>query len=328
MVEIALDAIREQSVSQDNFHIFISQISDYSDVLDASEEKRLAKLIKIGDENALETMCNHNLRLVISIAKKYVRFSGNMVIDDLIQEGYFGLRTAAKRFKPEANYKFSTYATYWIRQAILRSIRNKSSTIRIPIHLFEKVQKIIAAQTYLKMRLGREPSLAELSEHVGMKQDAINRAIIYDIHEDQLKDVATKHRRGSHNSYSHGGDYSLVSLDRYTLDPDLLLRARLEIQEICKEITRICQSFTNQRNLTIFCRRFGLYKNLEPKSLEVVANEFHITRERVRQIIASHFRHLKKIKIYSGDENDFLIRIKSLLDLCDCTGTDFHNLKY
>lgn len=324
MVEMNLG--KEMIGGMDGFDIFLSQTSEYRRVLKAHEEKELARKIKDNDTEALEKLCNHNIRLVISVAKRYVRFSGNMVIDDLVQEGYFGLRIAAERFDPESGYKFSTYATHWIRQSILRAVRNKSSSIRIPVHQYEKMQKIIAVQNQLRIELGREPFLSEISESTGLKENIISRAILYDYHEDQLHDITTNRFRN--NLEKSDADYSLIMRDINNPDPEILSRARLEIDEICKEITKICSMIHDKRNLKIFCMRFGLYSELEPTSLECIAKKFKLTRERIRQIVANHFRRLKKAKIYNGNENHFFVRVQSLLDLCDYTGTDFHNLKY
>jgi RNA polymerase primary sigma factor len=254
------------TMTTDSLQLFLNEMARYP-LLTAQEEVELAKRIERGDREAKDRMVNSNLRLVVSIAKKYQGHGLSLL--DLIQEGIIGLIRAVEKFDWRRGYKFSTYATWWIRQAVQRGVANKARTIRIPVHIVDREQKLARAERQLLTKLGRAPTDEELAEAAKLPLK-------------QVKEVQGAARAVTSIDKPVGaeGDTSLGELmpgDAPPPEEELTISLR-------KEAIRRAVAKLPDREREILKLRFGMDGDPDPQSLEEIGKRLGLTRERVRQI--------------------------------------------
>ncbi len=271
---------------EDPVRMYLKEIGKIP-LLSTDEEIDLAKRIELGDEEAKKRLAEANLRLVVSIAKRYV--GRGMQFLDLIQEGNLGLIKAVEKFDYTKGYKFSTYATWWIRQAITRAIADQARTIRIPVHMVETINRLIRTSRQLLQELGREPQPEEIAERLEMPVDRV-REIMKISQEPVSLETPIGEEEDSHLGDFIQDDHVAVPVDAATYT---LLREQL--LEVLSTLT--------DREQKVLKLRFGLDDG-RPRTLEEVGKEFNVTRERIRQIEAKALRKLrhpsrsKKLKDY------------------------------
>ena len=273
----------------DPVRMYLKEIGQIK-LLTMEEELELADRILQGDEEAKKTLAEANLRLVVSIAKRYV--GRGMLFLDLIQEGNIGLMKSVEKFDVTKGYKFSTYATWWIRQAITRAIADQARTIRVPVHMVETINKLARVQRQLTLELNREPSEEELAKKMNTSVEKIR-----DIYKISQEPVSLETPIGEEDD-SHLGDFIK---DERNMSPE-----EYATNEMLKdEISEVLLTLT-EREENVIRLRFGL-EDGKSRTLEEVGQMFGVTRERIRQIEAKALRKLRhpsrsrKLKDYMGD---------------------------
>ena len=260
---------------EDPVRMYLKEIGKVP-LLSADEEIELAKRMELGDQDAKKRLAEANLRLVVSIAKRYV--GRGMLFLDLIQEGNLGLIKAVEKFDYRKGYKFSTYATWWIRQAITRAIADQARTIRIPVHMVETINKLIRVSRQLLQELGREPSPEEIAEEMNMPVDRVR-----EIMKISQEPVSLETPIGEEED-SHLGDF--IQDDNVPVPADAAAFTLLK-----EQLVEVLGTLT-EREQKVLRLRFGLDDG-RARTLEEVGKEFNVTRERIRQIEAKALRKLR-----------------------------------
>ena len=272
---------------EDPVRMYLKEIGKVP-LLSADEEIKLAQRMEEGDEAAKKKLAEANLRLVVSIAKRYV--GRGMLFLDLIQEGNLGLIKAVEKFDYRKGYKFSTYATWWIRQAITRAIADQARTIRVPVHMVETINKMSKMQRKLTLELGYEPSVAELAEALDMTEDKVMEIMQI------AREPASLETPIGEEDDSNLGDFVA---DSNVVTPE----GNVESVMLREHIDALLGDL-KERERAVIVRRFGL-EDGHPRTLEEVGKEFNVTRERIRQIEAKALRKLRN-PVRSKRIRDFL----------------------
>lgn len=270
-----------QNDSENSLRIYMREIAK-TELLTAEQEVELAEKIKAGDKNARTHMIKANLRLVVKIAQDYASYG--LPLADLISEGNIGLMKAVERFDPEKGGKLSTYAAWWIKQSIKRALANQSKTIRLPVHMVDKISKMRRISSSLTEEFGREPTDVELSEVLGVPRRKLA----------MLKQASQ--RPASLDAPVHEGetsDYSDIIGDEHAIDPSYALVNK----NMHSQLDSLLETL-DEREQRIIDARFGL-DGKKPMTLEEVGLEFGVTRERIRQLqnaaLAKMRKNLRKI---------------------------------
>ncbi len=274
-IDVEMTSALEGVSIEDPVRMYLKEIGKVP-LLSAEEEIELAQRMEEGDEAAKKKLAEANLRLVVSIAKRYV--GRGMLFLDLIQEGNLGLIKAVEKFDYHKGYKFSTYATWWIRQAITRAIADQARTIRIPVHMVETINKLIRVSRQLLQELGREPSPEEIAEEMNMPVDRVREILKI-----SQEPVSLETPIGEEED-SHLGDF--------IQDENVPVPAEAAAFTLLKEqLVEVLGTLT-EREQKVLCLRFGL-EDGKARTLEEVGKEFNVTRERIRQIEAKALRKLR-----------------------------------
>ena len=283
------NTIAKELTINDPVRMYLKEIGKIS-LLSLDEELELSKRVAEGDVEAKNKLAESNLRLVVSIAKRYV--GRNLAFLDLIQEGNMGLMKAVDKFDASKGYKFSTYATWWIRQAITRAIADQAKTIRVPVHMVETINKLKRAQRQLTLELNREPTEEEIAAKMNIPVDKIREIIKIDVDPISLEKPTREDEDSCVADFIK--DESNMSPEEYAINSKL----KDEIAEVLLTLT--------EREEQVLRLRFGL-EDGTCRTLEEVGNMFGVTRERIRQIEAKALRKLrhpsrsKKLKDYLND---------------------------
>ena len=265
----------EEYATGDPVRMYLREIGKVP-LLTPEEEQDLAKRIAAGDQEAAKKMTEANLRLVVSIAKRYV--GRGMQLLDLIQEGNLGLLKAVEKYDFTKGFKFSTYATWWVRQAITRALADQARTIRIPVHMVETMNKLTQCSRKLQQELGREPTVEELSKAMRMTPERIN-----EIRQMCMEPVSLESPVGEEDD-SHLGDFIEDNTGSQPADAVSQAMLRQQLMEILDTLS--------EREAKVLRLRYGLDDG-RPRTLEEVGKEFNVTRERVRQIEAKALRKIR-----------------------------------
>lgn len=278
-LEITVDNVDQ--FAGDSIRLYLREIGKIP-LLTAEEEAELAKKVVEGNQKAKDKMVESNMRLVVSIAKRY---SGRgLDFLDLIQEGNTGLLRAVEKFDPEKGFKFSTYATWWIRQAITRAIADQARTIRIPVHMVETINKVLRTTRKLTQELNREPSIEEIAEEMEMEPERVEYVM-------KIKqDIASLDA-----SVGRDGDDEDSVLGDFVEDEERISPEDSTANQLLKEQIAEIISSLSEREQKIVKLRFGIGGG-RPHTLEEVGAEFSVTRERIRQIEAKALSKLRKHK--------------------------------
>ena len=268
-------------VSDDSVRLYLREIGKIP-LLNSEEELALAQKVVAGDKKSKDKMAEANMRLVVSIAKRY---SGRgLDFLDLIQEGNTGLLRAVEKFDPDKGFKFSTYATWWIRQAITRAIADQARTIRIPVHMVETINKLLRTQRRMTQELNREPTIEELGKELEMEPEKVEYVI-------KIKQDITSLDAG----VGRDGEDEDSVLGDFIEDEDGATPEESATSQLLKEQVQSVLSTLSEREQKIIKMRFGL-ENGKSHTLEEVGQEFAVTRERIRQIEAKALAKLRKHK--------------------------------
>lgn len=278
-LEITVDNV--DSFADDSVRLYLREIGKIP-LLTLEEEQELAQRVVEGDKKAKDKMVEANMRLVVSIAKRY----GGRGLDflDLIQEGNTGLLRAVEKFDPEKGFKFSTYATWWIRQAITRAIADQARTIRIPVHMVETINKVLRVIRRLTQELNREPTIEEIAKEMEMEPEKIEYVM-------KIKqDIASLDA-----SVGKDGDDDETALGDFIEDEERVAPEDAAATQLLKEQMAVILSTLSEREQKIIKMRFGVGGG-RSHTLEEVGAEFSVTRERIRQIEAKALSKLRKHK--------------------------------
>ena len=265
----------EETGMTDPVRMYLKEIGKI-DLLTSEEEMELAKQIAAGDEEAKKRMVEANLRLVVSVAKHYL--GRGMSLLDLIQEGNMGLLKAVEKFDYSKGYKFSTYATWWIRQSITRAVADQARTIRIPVHMVETINRVSRVSRALVQELGREPTLSEISRELGISEDKISEVMKI------AQDPVSLETPVGEEDDSHLGDFIPDGDAQEPAESASYNMLRQQLSEVMRTLS--------PRECKVLRLRFGL-EDGRAHTLEEVGKEFDVTRERVRQIEAKALRKLR-----------------------------------
>ncbi len=277
--------------SLDAMQLYLKEI-EFSPLLTPEEEVYYGRLAIEGDEHARKKMIVCNLRLVVKIARRYI--GRGLLLPDLIEEGNLGLIHAVEKFDPERGFRFSTYATWWIRQNIERALMNQTRTIRLPIHINKELSSYIKHSRELTQEYGREPTIPEIADRMGKTVEQLNRLLDYNEHTGSL-DTPIKN--------SNDGASSLIDFvsEKSTPDP----RSTLEDEDITSSVDHWLNQLA-AKHREVIVRRFGLLGH-DCSTLEQVGNELDLTRERVRQIQMDALKKLRRILENQGFSGENLL---------------------
>lgn len=268
-------SLQESSGMEDPVKMYLKEIGKVP-LLTMEEEIELAKRIEDGDEKAKQLLAESNLRLVVSIAKHYV--GRGMQLLDLIQEGNLGLIKAVEKFNYRKGYKFSTYATWWIRQSITRAIADQARTIRIPVHMVENINKLIRTKRLMLQELGREPTAGELAKRLDIPEERVQ-----EIQKISMEPVSLETPIGEEED-SHLGDFIQDSQVQVPMEAATYALLKEQLLEVLDTLT--------EREQQVLRLRFGLDDG-RARTLEEVGRDFNVTRERIRQIESKALRKLR-----------------------------------
>jgi RNA polymerase primary sigma factor len=279
----------EEYVAADAIKLYLKEIQK-SKLLTAEDERELAGLIAQGDEDARARMIESNLRLVVKIAKRYM--NRGLPFLDLIEEGNMGLIKAVEKFKVSKGCRFSTYATWWVRQSIERALVNQSRTIRLPVHVADDINRLVKVSRELVQRLKRDPTMEEVAEAMNADVAYVRRMMIL-----LKKTYSIEHPMGDNN------DYSLIDTieDKNLIDPGSMIEDLDRFAHVLEWMDELSE---NERE--ILALRFGL-NDREPQTLDTIGQQFGVTRERIRQIEAKSLAKLRKTleeRVLNDDAGD------------------------
>lgn len=273
----SLEKLMSQASMDDPVKMYLKDIGRLP-MLSSEEELEVAKAVANGDKKAKEKLVNSNLRLVINIAKRYINRPGMQLLD-LIQEGNMGLMTAVEKFDWTKGFRFSTYATPWIKQHITRGISNQSKTIRTPVHMLETINKLSKTSRQLLQELNREPTSAEIAERMGIPESKV-----IEIQRVQLDPISLENPVGEEDD-SKIGDFVEDETAKSPIEVAMQAQLKEQLMGIINLLT--------PREQKVIRLRYGL-DDAHPRTLEEVGKEFNVTRERIRQIEAKALKKLRK----------------------------------